>query len=306
MKKYRVYVVLMMVMLFWGFNVSATKVLVTHFAPLTMTAFRILTAGVTVLLILKAMKVSKKLQLKEISFIMFVGLFNVVAHHFFLSLGLQKTTATNAGLIMGLAPLMTTVLAILFLGTRLTGIRFIGILLGLIGVGFVVLNGGGTLSSGSLGDLFIFISLFVQAISYVFIRKASATIDGRVMTGWMLVTGGGYLLIISLFMEPKGLSTMMTGDLGLWAIFLASAILATAVGHMVYNQAVQHIGAAESAIFVNLSPFFALVGSSLFLGETVRLQQLLGFIFIILGVLCGSGVVEKIIRSKKKSVHMSA
>lgn len=305
MKKYRVYVVLMMVMLFWGFNVSATKVLVTHFAPLTMTAFRILTAGITVLLILKAMKATKKLQLKELGFIMFVGLFNVVAHHFFLALGLQKTTATNAGIIMGLAPLMTTVLAILFLGTRLTGIRFIGILLGLIGVGFVVLNGGGSLSSGSLGDVFIFISLFVQAISYVFIRKASATIDGRVMTGWMLVTGGGYLLIISLLMEPKGISTMMTGDIGLWAIFLASAMLATAVGHMVYNQAVQHIGAAESAIFVNLSPFFALVGSSLFLGETIRLQQLLGFIFIILGVFCGSGVVEKIIRARKKTVDIS-
>jgi drug/metabolite transporter (DMT)-like permease len=306
MQKYKVYLVLMMVMLFWGFNVSATKVLVTHFAPLTMTSFRILTAGLTVLFLLKVMKVSRKLHWKELAFITFVGLFNVVGHHFFLSLGLQKTTATNGGLIMGLAPLMSTVLAILFLGTRLTGIRFIGIALGLTGVGFVVLNGGGAISSGSLGDLFVFISLFVQAISYVFIRKASATIDGRMMTGWMLVTGAGFLFVISLFMEPDGLATMATGDIGLWAIFLASAVLATAVGHTVYNQAVQHIGAAESAIFVNLSPFFALVGSSLFLGENIHLQQLLGFLFIIIGVLCGSGVVEKVIKARKRSVNISA
>jgi drug/metabolite transporter (DMT)-like permease len=306
MQKYKVYMLLVMVMLFWGLNVSATKVLVTHFPPLTMTSLRILTAGLSVLLMLKIMKASRKLQLKELGFIIFVGLFNVVGHHFFLSLGLQKTTATNGGLIMGLAPLMTTVLAILFLGTRLTFIRFMGIVFGLTGVSFVVLHGSGTVASGSIGDLFVFLSLLIQAISYVFIRKASSTIDGRLMTGWMLVTGAVLLFVISLFMEPKGLSTMVSGDIGIWAVFLASALLATAVGHMIYNQTVQHIGAAESAIFLNLSPFFALVGSSLFLGERIYLQQLIGFVLIMIGVICGSGVVEKIMKSRKSSVNLSA
>ncbi|WP_419180519.1 EamA family transporter [Bacillus salipaludis] len=45
----------------------------------------------------------------------------------------------------------------------------------------------------------------------------------------------------------------------------------------------------ESAIFINLNPFFALVGAVLFLGEKISSPQIVGFLFILLGVLLGQG-----------------
>lgn len=127
----------------------------------------------------------------------------------------------------------------------------------------------------------------------VFIMIKKATVDARVMTGWMLLFGSLLLFFISLWMEPNGLSSLASGTPSLWMIFLASAVFATALGHMFYNKAIQHIGAVESAIFINLNPLFSLLGAYLFLGESISLTQMMGFILIVLGVVLGSGVLDE-------------
>lgn len=85
------------------------------------------------------------------------------------------------------------------------------------------------------------------------------------------------------------MASMAQTDIGLWAVFLGSAVIATAVGHMTYNYAIGQVGAAEASIFINLNPFFALIGSSLLLGEAVTIVQMSGFVLILIGVLFGSG-----------------
>jgi drug/metabolite transporter (DMT)-like permease len=293
MSKPFVYLSLVAIMMIWGLNVIALKILVNHFSPVTLTSFRIFTAGLVVILILFFIGQLRKLTRKEVMYIGTASLFSVVAHHLFLAVGLTKTTASNAGLILGLVPLVTSVLAIVFLGNRFTVFRFIGILLGFTGVVFVVLNGKSGIHHVSIGDFYIFLSVISQAISFIMIKKATETLDARVMTGWMLLFGSVLLFIISLWMEPDGLSSMTNWTPSLWVIFLASAVLATALGHMFYNKAIQQIGAAESAIFINLNPLFSLLGAYLFLGESISHSQIMGFIFIVVGVILGSGVLDE-------------
>ncbi|MGG3959608.1 EamA family transporter [Anoxybacillus sp. TBDG-1] len=121
MSKSFVYISLVLIMMVWGLNVIAIKILVEHFSPVTLTSFRIFTAGIVVILILLFMGHLRKLTWKEVMYIGIAALFSVVVHHLFLALGLTKTTASNAGLILGLVPLVTSVLAAIFLGNRLTG-----------------------------------------------------------------------------------------------------------------------------------------------------------------------------------------
>ncbi|WP_313800088.1 DMT family transporter, partial [Cytobacillus sp.] len=138
MKKQQVYFILFLVMVAWGFNVTATKVLVENFMPVTMTALRIFVSGMTVFLFLFSIKKVRLLTKKEFLYVFFGGLFNVVAHQYFLSTGLTQTSVTNGGLILGLGPLLTAILAVIFLGNVLTVIRVIGIVSGLAGVSFIV------------------------------------------------------------------------------------------------------------------------------------------------------------------------
>ena len=72
------------------------------------------------------------------------------------------------------------------------------------------------------------------------------------------------------------------------------------MGHMLYNFALGKVGTTEAAIFLNLNPFFSLIGAVLFLGEKIVLTQVVGFILILIGVLFGSGVYEDVTRKFKR------
>ncbi|WP_416729897.1 DMT family transporter [Fictibacillus sp. JL2B1089] len=304
MKAYRTYVILFLVMVVWGLNVTATKILVTNFLPVTITGIRVLTAGLTVFLLLSIIKKVRWLTKKEFWYVFLASIFNVVAHHYFLSIGLTETTATNGGLIMGMSPLLTTILAISFLGTPLTLLKSIGLLLGFSGVAFIVLEGNSQVAGISFGDGYILLSVITQAVSFILIKRVAHTLDPRLMTGYMMVIGSLFLIVIGLIEEPQGFAGVVENStVSLWLIYFASACIATAVGHMLYNEAIGKIGASEASIFINLNPFFALVGAYLFLGEQILFQHIFGFLLIITGVLLGSGAVEEIRNKRLRKKH---
>jgi drug/metabolite transporter (DMT)-like permease len=287
-------------MMIWGFNVPALKTLVTEFTPVTITSLRIFTAGVTVFIILGIMKKVRKPTRRESIFIIGGGLLNVVSHHYFLSVGLTQTTSTNGGLILGTGPLLTALLASILLRNRPTVIKVIGFILGGIGVSIIVLSGGDGLGNLNAGDAMVFISIFSQALSFIIISRAAKTLDPRLLTGYMLVFGSVILFLIGLKTEPGGLSQLSGASVWIWMLFIASAMLATAVGHMLYNHSIGQLGAAETSIFLNLNTFFSLIGAALFLGEKITSYHLLGLLFIILGVIFGAGTLEELIIKRKR------
>ncbi|MCA1055639.1 DMT family transporter [Rossellomorea aquimaris] len=300
MKKWQTYIVLVFVMMIWGFNVPALKTLVTAFTPVTITSLRIFTAGVTVFIILGFMRIVRKPTRREGIYIIGGGLLNVVSHHYFLSVGLTHTSSTNGGLILGTGPLLTAMLASILLRNRPTVIKVIGFLLGGAGVSIIVLSGGNGLATLNMGDAMVFISIFSQALSFIIISKAAKTLDPRLLTGYMLVFGSVILFFIGLVKEPGGLDHLGNASPGIWILFFASAMLATALGHMLYNQSIGKLGAAETSIFLNLNTFFSLIGASVFLGESITPYHLVGLVFIVLGVVCGSGTLEEMVIRRKQ------
>lgn len=307
MKNLQIYMILTLIMITWGLNVSIIKILVSYFPPVTITSLRILAAGLTVFAVLAVMGKVRKPSFDEFKFIMFGCLLSVVSHHLFLAVGLTETSAVNGGLILGAGPLLTAILSSLLLRNKPTGIQVLGFLLGGAGVTFIVLSGNKGVSSLSSGDLYVFLSILSQALSFIVISKASKTLDPRLLTGYMLIFGGAILFILGSFMEPGGLLRISEAPVYVWAAFAASAIVATAVGHMVYNTAISKIGPAEASIFLNLNTFFSLAGSALILGEIITTNHLLGLVLIVAGVLFGSGALEEMVlrqRRKRHSHHM--
>jgi drug/metabolite transporter (DMT)-like permease len=295
----RIYIILILVMMAWGMNVSAVKMIVEHFPPITINSLRVFAAGIVVFILLGMMKKIRKPTKEEYLFIFFGGLLNVTCHHLFLSLGLARTSAVNSGLILGMGPMLTALLAILFVGKRLTFIKGLGFILGGIGIMLTVLGGGKGLSGMNLGDFFIFISILTQAGSFIIISKAAKSMDPRLLTGYMLIFGSTVSMLIGFWQEPEGLGSLGSGNALLWLLFAGSAVIATAAGHMLYNFAVGMVGPAETSIFLNLSTFFSLLGAALFLGETITIAHLLGLVFIIGGVVLGSGALEELMLRRR-------
>ena len=188
MKMWKIYALLTTAMLIWGFNLPLLKYLLLYVGPVTMTTFRILLASITVFIILAPSKLIRMPTKTEWKYIIGGAFLNVVLHHYFLNMGLERTTGTNAGLILGTGPVLTVISVSLILRNYPSKIQWIGVLLGVVGVSSVVLAGGG-LAGLALGDIFVFIAILVQVLSFLVISKAARTLDPRLMTAYMMVIG---------------------------------------------------------------------------------------------------------------------
>ncbi|MCM3636520.1 DMT family transporter [Sporosarcina luteola] len=302
---WKLYTLLTITMLLWGANLPMLKYMLTFMHPVTMTALRVLTAGITVFIILGALKILRLPTKKEWTYIIGGAALNVVLHHYFLNMGLFRTTGTNASLILGTGPVLTAICTALILRNYPTRIQWIGAAVGFIGIGSVVLAGGDSFTGLKLGDAFIFFAILAQVLSFLVIAKAARTLDPRVLTAYMLTVGSLLLFVISFIQEPGELVKFTTVPPSFWVVFAASAIFATAVGHMLYNYSVGQIGPAKAAIFMNLNTLFSLVGSALFLGEIITGRHLIGFVLIIIGVVLGSGAAEDLWKKRKSKPEPS-
>jgi drug/metabolite transporter (DMT)-like permease len=300
LNQWKVYGILTLVMLIWGFNLPSVKYLVSFVHPVTLTAFRILMAGISVFILLAVFRLLRWPTKSEWKYIAFASLLNVVGHHYFLSSGLTLTSGTNAGLVLGTGPMLTAILVSLIMRNYPSKLQWIGVVVGMIGVSATVLVGNGGTSGINLGDVFVFLSILSQVFSYLIIAKVARTLDPRLMTGYMFLIGSVILFAISLIQEPGEIQAFADVPPTFWLAFFFSAMLGTAVGHMLYNYSIGQAGPTKAAIFMNLNTFFSLVGASVILGEQITSRHLFGLVLIVIGVILGSGAAEDLIRKRRK------
>ncbi|CEG21970.1 putative DMT superfamily transporter inner membrane protein [Planococcus massiliensis] len=303
MKPWKIYLLLTLVMLMWGINLPVVKYMIEFVDPITLTAFRIMLAGMAVMGILAAMRLLRWPKRNEWKYIGLGALLNVVGHHYFLSSGLSITSGSNAGLILGTGPMLTAVLVSLIMRSYPSKLQWLGVFIGLAGVSATVLVGNEAASGMNIGDIFVFLSILVQVFSYIVIAKAAATMDPRVLTGYMFVLGSIVLLMISLIQEPGEIQAFKEVPTIFWLGFAFSAIIGTAMGHMLYNYSIGQAGPTKAAIFMNLNTLFSLVGAAVILGEKITSGHIYGLVLIIIGVLFGSGAAEDLLRKRRKRME---
>src|SRR5699024_6719562 len=196
--------------------------------------------------------------------------------------------------------LVTMLLSVLFLRDHVTRLRTVGFLLGFVGIIFTSLTGSGEGFMISSGDVLIFLAMLVQAISFILISKLNPTFDPRLITGYMLILGSFFIFISSLLLkrDMSQITNLLSWKLG--AVFLFSAIIATAFGHMTFNYLIKLCVPSESVLFIYLNTIFALICAVLFLGEPILPNHYFGLILIIFDVFLESGSLEYMLKKRKQ------
>lgn len=303
MSQFKIYLLLVAIMFIWGVNLPAVKYLTAQMGPVTMTSLRIFLAALMVFGVLFSFGMVRKLTAKEWQYVLIGSLLNVIIHHYFISVGLSLTSGTNAGLILGTSPILTAIFSLALLRMRPSKLQWIGLMLGFVGVSATVLSGNSETSRISLGDVYILLAILGQVLSFLVISKASETLDPRLQTGYMFLVGSAGLFIISLIQEPGEWRMFAEMNAAFWLLVIASGVIATALGHMLYNYSLGQVGPPKAAVFINLNTLFALLGSAVFLGETITGLHVAGFVVIMFGVLFGSGAAEELWRMKARNAN---
>lgn len=281
---------LLTTMAVWGGNVSIVKLLVERYDPLLVSAVRVVIAALTLVAVLRWRGLAwPRLSRRQLGGLAVCALLMVYINQIVFTLGVQRTAASNAALIIALNPLVSSLIAALWLGDRLTPARMTGVGLGFGGVAAVVLTRpGATLGQGSLGDLMVLGSVVCWVVGGVIVQRLARQLDSAVVSTVIFVFAAP-LLVLHAALDPgvvlPPLSAITPGQV---LLVLLSAVLATALGGLVWNQGLVRLGVARVALYAYWVPMFGVALAVLLLGEPLTVWHGVGLAAVLSGTWLGT------------------
>ena len=281
---------LLVAMMIWGLNVSAVKWLTTAFEPALLATLRMVVASAALSLVvwmrrgaLPSLSGRQWLALGACAALM------IYFNQLLLAEGLLRSQATNGALIMALSPLASALLAALAFGERMTWQRLAGIALGFAGVAAVVLSHpDARLSSAGLGDMMLVGGVLVFSIGGVLVQRLARQMDAFVIS-WLITLIGTAMLVVHTGLSPSSWqAATYRQDWGPWLLVVLSGVLSTALGSLVWNQAIARIGVARAAVALYWVPIFGVGFAALLLGERLTTWHMVGFVGVMLGTWLGT------------------
>ncbi len=274
----------------WATNMVLGRWLRADIGPVTLAAGRFLVASVCFAFLLRRLPAEERRLGEERWRLLAMALTGVVAFGPTLYLGLRYTTAVTATLLNGFGPLITGLLASLFIREPMSRRQVIGALVGLAGV--IVLISGGSLDLAQvLGDatgrLIVLGSVLLWSVYSVLGRQVMRRRSALSATALPTFLGLPLLLLAAIW-EFQVRPLTLTGGLALIVLYIG--FVPTVIGFFSWNAGVRRLGASGAMVFFNTLALYGALLGSLFLGESIGLAHLLGGLLIVTGGLWAARV----------------
>src|SRR5690625_640862 len=260
-------------------------ILVDAFHPVALAFIRLIFINVFLLIIGWRFIKGERVPLKLLLILAIAGFIGITLSHLSLYTGLQHTDPITAALIYALGPLITSFITFFYLKERRRIYFWIGIIMGIIGVTFVVSEGNSLSFQTGKGELLIGVTIFTYSIYLVFVEYLSRYLEPIIIT--VYTSFFAFILVVP-FMRLEHIGEAFHIDMNYWILLIVTAILTNGFCTMLWNSAVRQVGAATSSLFLNMEPFVAMILGYIILQQVVESIQLVGSVFIIGGVIMGT------------------
>jgi drug/metabolite transporter (DMT)-like permease len=273
----------------WGSSFMFIKIAVDELAPTTTMSLRLVLAAIPLvgMLILrhgwsKAWRDMGKITKPAIV----LGVVNTALPFTLIAWGETHVDSGIAAIANASVPIFVALLAIHFRpNEKSTGLRLVGIVLGIAGVAILagVRPEGGWW--GVAGTLAVVVASFAYAIGTMYTQTLLAETENLTLAAASIMWGAILLLPLGLAQAPSEMpSWEAIGSVA------ALALLGTFVGQLLFFRLIYLYGSARAALVVYLLPVTALFYGAFFLDEPITAQAIVGLVLILIGTALGSGV----------------
>lgn len=210
----------------------------------------------------------------------FIGIF-LFSGYAFQTVGLQYTTASNAGFITGLSVVLVPMLSAIILRHLPTVFAVLGVVSATIGLALLTLSNG--LQHLNYGDILVFFCAVSFGLHIVMVGKYAPHYDSVLLALIQIATVAVASLFFGVFSEPLPQVSSFTQPV--WIALLLTAIPATALAFLIQNTVQKFTSPTHTAIIFSMEPVFAALTAFLVIGEILTSIQLIGCVLILLGML---------------------
>ncbi|MHB8073176.1 DMT family transporter [Desulfosporosinus fructosivorans] len=266
---------LLLVALVWGSTFVIVKLAIEDLPPLPFLAIRFALAFISLLPFLYFQKkhISKGSVLKGVA----LGCF-LFSGYAWQTVGLQYTTASNAGFITGLSVVFVPALFTITTRKLPSPGLILGILCALVGLALLSLGDRFQLNKG---DLMVLVCAVSFALHILFVGRYASQTNATVLASAQVLTVS-ILSGISSFFLPQ---PVMHFSANVWVALLVTAIPATSLAFFVQTKMQQFTTPTHTALIFSMEPVFAALSAFLFVGEILSPKGLLGAGLVLVGML---------------------
>lgn len=270
------FILMMFVCLIWALNIIVGKVMLTTYGipPIYYAAIRFLGVAVVLAPLLRPVP-------QQLGRIAIVGLLVGAGHFALMFIGLQFATPSSAAIVLQFGIPMTTILSVIFLGERLTSLRFAGIGIAFAGVMVVVWNPDE--AKASIGLVAIVGSTASIAIGSVLLKKLKPIHPLR-LQAWVALVSWAPLALLSALFETRQVEASMVGGYAFLAAAAFSVLIVTVVAHTAYFSLLQRYDASMIAPLTLAMPVMSITLGVMLIGDPLTLQVIAGSVLCLTGV----------------------
>jgi drug/metabolite transporter (DMT)-like permease len=269
----------------WGGSIVAQKLALSGFSAVEASVLRDI-GGLAILLTTWWWQEGTlaKLTKADVRMLGLLGL-GVLGNHLLILMGLKYVSGAVGGVIIGSAPVVTSLLSALLIQDVPLRAVMVGGLLSFAGVALVSVAGFQAAGEQPLlgGTL-----VFLGVVSWALYSIGSRTIMERVSAltvNWTTLLVATVVQIPLLWVDQKmmqaGVASVTLSD---WLALGYLVIFATAVAQQAWLFGVKGIGPSRASILGNLTPVAAIALSAIVLKESVGLIEIAGIALILVGV----------------------
>jgi O-acetylserine/cysteine efflux transporter len=276
---------MLLVVSFWGLNLSLVKISLREIAPMPYNGIRLLLAAAVLLAWLLLSEKNLSLRRRDLPKIILLSFSGYALYQYLFISGIHLTTASNTAVIFGSTPIMISLLSSFFKHEKIKPLGWLGIILGFAGIYLVIRGraGGFSLSQQTWkGDLLLFAAVFLWAHYSVSARPLLKVYSPLKFTA---VTMGLGSLMFFPFSVPQLLRLRFASiSLTAWLCMLYSGVIALSLALVLWFFSVRRVGNSQTAVYSNLQPILAIVFAQLILGERASSSLLLGAGVVFVGI----------------------
>jgi drug/metabolite transporter (DMT)-like permease len=270
--------------LVWGLSFIATKSALTEVKPVVIIFIRQVLGILFLAAVILKQNKSFAINLRQHNWIFVLAL--ITSLHLWIQVtGLQWTTASHIGWIIGITPVFMVILAAVFLKEKTTTVQILGIAISFIGL--LILVSKGDFSSLDLiknnGDVLIILSSFTWSVYSLVTKKVTLNLSPVISTFYLFLIMA--VIIAPFTINKENISDAVNLSLGGWEWILFLGIFCSGIAYTLWAQALNEMSATRVGVFLYVEPFVTFFGAWLLLNEQITLLTLLSGLIIIGGVI---------------------
>lgn len=275
-------VLLLTAMMTWASSFIALKSAIGPLGPMSVVFGRMIVASLCFIYFIKGF-MKLEFTKKDIKYILLMTAFEPCLYFIFEAKALQLTTASQAGMITSMMPLMTAIGAGIALKEVITKKVIIGSFIAVIGAVWLSLSAQSSENASNplLGNFLEFCAMICGAWYAIAIRYLTQRFSALFLTAAQGFVGAIFFFPLALW-EYNTMSMNFTTEALLWVLYLG--VVVTIGGYGMFNLALSRIEASRASVFVNLIPVFTVLLAYLFLGEVLKPTEIIASIVILCGV----------------------